>query len=96
MMSPRSRLLFPPSSAAEAQDRVCAFYDHLQKPGEQHAGSEGSRGNATLQCARGSSCYSMWEKTSNGEFSLVKQGIAACAHGSCSAGLTLPPVWGSI
>nr|XP_023661644.1 bone morphogenetic protein receptor type-2-like [Paramormyrops kingsleyae] len=66
----------PPAAAAEAEDRVCAFYDHLQKPGEQHMVGEGhaSQRNATVHCAHGSHCYGMWEKTSNGEVSLVKQG----------------------
>uniref|UniRef100_A0A3Q2XZ61 receptor protein serine/threonine kinase n=1 Tax=Hippocampus comes TaxID=109280 RepID=A0A3Q2XZ61_HIPCM len=63
--------------AAQGEERECAFTDQEQQSEvERVVGGEGrvSPENTTIRCAKGSNCFGLWEKSSPGEFRLVKQG----------------------
>ena len=65
------------SSAAQGEERECAFMDQQQQwEVERMAGGEGrvSPENTTIRCAMGSHCFGLWEKSPPGEVRLVKQG----------------------
>ncbi|XP_059198259.1 bone morphogenetic protein receptor type-2-like [Centropristis striata] len=71
-------LLLPAATGLQSEDRECAFTDQLQGA-EPHNGPANElrgvvRDNGTVRCVRGSSCYGLWEKRSDGEIHLVKQG----------------------
>uniref|UniRef100_A0A3Q3W228 receptor protein serine/threonine kinase n=1 Tax=Mola mola TaxID=94237 RepID=A0A3Q3W228_MOLML len=64
-------------SAAQGEERECAFTDQQQQwEVERMAGGEGrvSPENTTIRCAKGSHCFGLWEKSPPGEVRLVKQG----------------------
>ncbi|KAL4635822.1 bone morphogenetic protein receptor type-2-like [Arapaima gigas] len=69
-------LLFSLTTAAQSEERMCAFYDHQHQLDEQHVGGDGHAWweNATVRCIQGSRCYGLWEKTHDGDVRLVKQG----------------------
>uniref|UniRef100_A0A3B4TY41 receptor protein serine/threonine kinase n=1 Tax=Seriola dumerili TaxID=41447 RepID=A0A3B4TY41_SERDU len=65
------------STAAQGEERECAFTDQQQQwEVERVAGGEGrvSPENTTIRCAKGSHCFGLWEKSPPGEVRLVKQG----------------------
>lgn len=69
--------LQPLSTAAQGEERECAFTDQQhQWEVERVAGGEGrvSPENTTIRCAKGSHCFGLWEKSPPGEVRLVKQG----------------------
>lgn len=71
-------LLLPAATGLQSEDRECAYTDQLQGAGP-HSGSASElrgvvRENGTIRCSRGSRCYGLWEKRSDGEIHLVKQG----------------------
>lgn len=63
-------------TAAQGEERECAFTDQQQLEVERVAGGEGrvSPENTTIRCAKGSHCFGLWEKSPPGEVRLVKQG----------------------
>ncbi|XP_040912587.1 bone morphogenetic protein receptor type-2-like [Toxotes jaculatrix] len=69
--------LLPAVTGLQSQDTECAFTDHGVEP---HSGPTNElrgvvRGeNGTIRCSRGSRCYGLWEKKTDGELHLVKQG----------------------
>ncbi|XP_034032759.1 bone morphogenetic protein receptor type-2-like [Thalassophryne amazonica] len=70
-------ILLTSVAAAEGEERKCAFADQQQQwEVERVAGGEGkvSPENTTIQCAKGSHCFGLWEKSPPGEVRLVKQG----------------------
>lgn len=69
--------LHPLFTAAQGEERECAFMDQQQQwDVERVAGGEGrvSPENTTIRCAKGSHCFGLWEKSPPGEVRLVKQG----------------------
>ncbi|MGH0127041.1 UNVERIFIED_CONTAM: hypothetical protein FKN15_030428 [Acipenser sinensis] len=65
-------------TAAQSEERECAFNDQHHQFEEQRAGENGiSKDNGTIHCMKGSNCYGLWEKTRDGEIRLVKQGCWA-------------------
>ncbi|XP_077571430.1 bone morphogenetic protein receptor type-2 [Stigmatopora nigra] len=68
-------LLLTPVAAAQGEERECAFNDQHQEV-ERVALGEGlvSPENTTIRCSKGNHCFGLWEKSTPGEFRLVKQG----------------------
>lgn len=70
-------LLFPAGSGFRSEDRECAYADQTgaePQSGLPHELRGVIRENGTIRCSRGSRCYGLWEKRSDGEIHLVKQG----------------------
>ncbi|KAG7463718.1 hypothetical protein MATL_G00179570 [Megalops atlanticus] len=80
-----SVIVLSPVTATQSEERECAFRDQQHQFEEQHVGEDG-RGppeNATIRCGKGSRCYGLWGKTSDGEIRLVKQGCWGHDHHMC-------------
>lgn len=63
-------------TAAQSEERECAFTDQHQQFDEQSVAGDWhvSRENNTILCSKSSRCYGLWEKTHDGDIRLVKQG----------------------
>ncbi|KAF7642077.1 hypothetical protein LDENG_00265110, partial [Lucifuga dentata] len=72
-------VLLPPAvSAAQSEERECAFADQQQWAEPQDGQANDLRvavqENGTIRCGHGSRCYGLWEKRPDGQIHLVKQG----------------------
>ncbi|XP_077461615.1 bone morphogenetic protein receptor type-2-like [Stigmatopora argus] len=69
-------LLLTPVAAAQGEERECAFNDQQHQEVERVALGEGrvSPDNTTIRCAKGNHCFGLWEKSTPGDFRIVKQG----------------------
>ena len=68
----------PPSTAAQGEERECAFTDDQQPWEVERVAWEGegrvSPENTTTRCPEGRHCFGLWEKSPPGDVRLVKQG----------------------
>ncbi|KAM9483494.1 bone morphogenetic protein receptor type-2a [Clarias gariepinus] len=68
-------VLLSPVTAAQSEERECAYTEHQDLSKRIDGGGEGRvfLENNTIRCSQGGRCYGLWEKKQNGVH-LVKQG----------------------